>query len=150
MFPVNHQFLRLARQAAGLTQAQLAAAVGTTTGKIREWERGTCLPGPDFLRLLGNALDVDTDALTRASPGLEALRVAAGLSVAEAALAAGTSVTRYRQLERGWLCDRPDPSIIAGLIQALGAPTHSVLAAIDEDRARVRSATRPVTARRRG
>jgi len=38
--------LRLARRAAGLTQARLAVLVGRTTNTVARWERGEVVPHP--------------------------------------------------------------------------------------------------------
>ncbi len=49
--------IRNARQAKGLTQRQLADAVGTDPGVVSKWERGKHTPGYPTLALLGVALE---------------------------------------------------------------------------------------------
>jgi transcriptional regulator with XRE-family HTH domain len=55
--------IRAARQAAGLTQVELAARLGVAQSRLSEWERGAVVPGtPHLVRLteaLGLTLIVD-------------------------------------------------------------------------------------------
>jgi Zn-dependent peptidase ImmA (M78 family)/DNA-binding XRE family transcriptional regulator len=52
--------LRQRRQAAGMTQAQLAAAVGHKQAAVSLWENGKRLPGLDELIDLADALEIST------------------------------------------------------------------------------------------
>ena len=67
--PAKHQRttfgdrLAAAREAAGLTQVQLAHKLGTTQRVITYWERGTVALRADQLRSLADALGVSTDYL---------------------------------------------------------------------------------------
>jgi DNA-binding XRE family transcriptional regulator len=62
----KHEFgrrLRELRQLAGLTQCQLAAAVGVDSDSISDWERGKAFPLASRLPQVGSALGVDLAAL---------------------------------------------------------------------------------------
>lgn len=53
---VNHQMITLARESRGLSQQQLAAALGVTQGRVSKWEAGV-LPVPeDLLNALADTL----------------------------------------------------------------------------------------------
>ena len=51
------------RQQKGMTQAQLAAAVGTTTQNISQYERGVRNPKIGMIQRMAAALNVSLDAL---------------------------------------------------------------------------------------
>lgn len=51
------------RQAAGLTQAELAAKINVNQTAVSQWERGSVLPGCDKLPDLANVLNCTIDAL---------------------------------------------------------------------------------------
>lgn len=51
------------RKRAGLTQMQIAVAVGTTPPQVSEWERGRITPTTRHLRPLAKILDVTLDEL---------------------------------------------------------------------------------------
>jgi transcriptional regulator with XRE-family HTH domain len=51
--------IRSARNAKGLTLAQLAAVVGQSSSTVRRWERGEDTPTVDVLPGLADALDLD-------------------------------------------------------------------------------------------
>lgn len=55
--------LRAARQAAGMTQTQLADAVGCYQKDISRWEAGTHEPGAQTLKKLAKALSCSMDDL---------------------------------------------------------------------------------------
>lgn len=58
--------MRALRLAAGLSQAQLANAVGTSQPRIARIEAGTEKPGLDMLRRLRDALNIDMNTLDAA------------------------------------------------------------------------------------
>ena len=51
------------RQAAGLTQAELARRVGVQTPQVSRWERGVARPSAHHARRLARALGIDLAAL---------------------------------------------------------------------------------------
>jgi transcriptional regulator with XRE-family HTH domain len=55
--------IRQLRQAAGLTQAELAHRVGVQTSQVSRWERGTAEPSARHARRLARALGVAVEAL---------------------------------------------------------------------------------------
>lgn len=55
--------LRQLREAAGLTQIQLALRVGVTQGTIANWERGARLPQLENLVRISNILGCGVDEL---------------------------------------------------------------------------------------
>ena len=55
--------IRARRKAAGLSQEELAAAVGCTSQAVGAWERGQTLPTADRLPQLAKALDCSIDDL---------------------------------------------------------------------------------------
>ena len=63
--------LRQLREAASLTQQQLAESVGCTWESISRWERGTREPGWSQVLALAQALGVDCTAFTQ-EPSTEA------------------------------------------------------------------------------
>ena len=117
--------LRDARTAAGISQPELAATVGTTQGRISDWERGRAIPRARYIPKLAAALGMDALDFSGADPDrpeLEALRLAAGLSMEAIAAAAGTTTTRYRRLERGELRHDLEPELIESLAVVLAVP----------------------------
>jgi transcriptional regulator with XRE-family HTH domain len=56
--------LRELREAAGLTQAQLAEKVGVGRDAVARWEAGVREPGWSYVLALGEALGVDCTAFT--------------------------------------------------------------------------------------
>lgn len=55
--------LRAARKAAGMTQAQLAEAVGRTQKDIARWESGLVEPGVLIVKKMAQALHCSMDDL---------------------------------------------------------------------------------------
>lgn len=62
------QRLRNLRLERGMTQQELADAIGASTVGVRNWERGARKPTLDMLLALGHALDISIDALIGFSP----------------------------------------------------------------------------------
>lgn len=52
------------RKARGMTQAQVAEAIGATEGAVRHYERGVRTPGPEQVAAIAAVLDVSPEALT--------------------------------------------------------------------------------------
>ena len=61
--------LKELRIAAGLTQVDLAKAVGVTQGTVAEWERGGCLPSVAKLPKLAELFHCTIDELFRREAG---------------------------------------------------------------------------------
>lgn len=59
--------LSAARQAAGLTQAQLAAECEVSSQQVSRWERGTAVPGARVLSRLAGVLGIPEGDLYRAA-----------------------------------------------------------------------------------
>jgi transcriptional regulator with XRE-family HTH domain len=74
-------------------------------------------------------LDIDSQG-----PELEALRLAAGLSLQAIAAAVGTSVSRYRRIERGARLEDPPGELVERLASVLSVPPGTVRAAVDISR----------------
>lgn len=55
--------LRAARQAAGMTQAQLAAAIGCKQKDVSRWEAGQIEPGVLIVKKMAQALGCSMDEL---------------------------------------------------------------------------------------
>ncbi len=100
------QFIAERRRERGLTQAQLAEALGVTDKSVSKWERGVCLPDASNYQPLCEALGMTISEFFAgeriASPADPAIAEAAAVSLAE------TSDARRRKYRR----------IIAALIAA--------------------------------
>lgn len=123
-----------AREAAGLTQHQLARAVGVAGGeRISAWEHGRSRPRtPDLLRRVADALGVSSQDLlvTPDAPSLRWMRFAAGLDVADAAAAAHVSVDTFKRWEAVGVRRAVAPKIVESLASALGANEGDISAAL--------------------
>ncbi|MCB2176497.1 MAG: helix-turn-helix domain-containing protein [Actinomycetales bacterium] len=126
--------LACAREAAGLTQHQLARVVGVAGGeRISAWEHGRSRPRtPDLLHRVADALGVSPRELLAAPevPSLRWMRFAAGLSVAEAAVAAHVSVDTFKRWEAVGVRRAVSPRAVESLAAALGADEGDVSAAL--------------------
>jgi transcriptional regulator with XRE-family HTH domain len=128
--------LAAARLAAGLTQEQLAAAISSSESRVSEWERGLFSPRPELIPVVAAAVGVPPLQLLDsgpAGPELESLRLAAGLSLQAIAAAAGTSVGRYRRMERGERLEDPD-DLVRPVARVLSVRPAKVRAAIEAAR----------------
>jgi transcriptional regulator with XRE-family HTH domain len=93
-----------ARVAAGLSQRELARRTGVPASTLAKWEGGFQRPYAGKLAALAAALGLPPTAFTSHDPGettLAQLRIAAGLTQAEAAARAGLVRSRYSAIERG-------------------------------------------------
>lgn len=130
------------RRAVGQRQADLASLLGTRSQRVGEWERGTQQPHPRQLVALARELqvpplqllDVDAD-----DPPLQALRLAAGLTLQEVAAASGIPFSSYRRLEVGAARGAPSSQTLHLLSSALHVAPERVAAAV------ARSASPPRT-----
>jgi transcriptional regulator with XRE-family HTH domain len=127
-----------ARRAAGLTQAQLAEAVGVSNGlRVSMWERGAEQPRPRFFPVLAAVLELEPLALFAvdpADPPLSALRLAAGLSLPDIQAVAAVPVMTYQRLERGIGSLPPRDATVGAVATAFGVTPDRVRAAIDRAR----------------
>ena len=131
--------LRQVRRRRHVTQRQLGAAVGVDGRQVGYWELRRTVPSAQMIRALADALAVPPHALLtpveRPPRGLEHLRLAAGLSAAETAAAAGTTLARYRNLEAGRGPHTPSREFLRRIALALKTSDQEVEAAVIIDRA---------------
>ncbi len=132
------ELLAQRRKAAGWTQAQLAAQLGAA-GRLRvgQWERGLEQPQPRYIPRLAAALHLDAVELLAVevhNPPLQALRLAAGLTLAEIAAATGMAYSTYYRLESGLVRANPHPQTTQALAHTLGRGTADILRAIAQTR----------------
>ena len=130
--------LARSRKAAGWTQAQLAAQLGGA-GRLRvgQWERGLEQPQPRYIPRLAAALHLDALELLDVDaqkPPLQALRLAAGLTLTEVAAATGMAYSTYYRLENGLVRANPHPETTDAVAHALGRGTTDILRAIAQAR----------------
>ncbi len=130
--------LARSRKAAGWTQAQLAVQLGAA-GRLRigQWERGMEQPQPRYIPRLAAALHLDALELLAVevqNPPLQALRLAAGLTLAEIAAASGMAYSTYYRLENGLVRTNPHPETTDAVAHALGRGTADILRAIAQTR----------------
>lgn len=122
--------LRSAREAAGLTQHQLARLIDVAGGeRVSRWELGLSVPRPLMVKRLAQALEVDPERLAPAALEaltLRALRVRAGLGAREVAAAAHVSEATYRRWEAGTVASNLP---VDALAVVLGVPADAVVRA---------------------
>ncbi len=127
--------LRAAREAAGLTQHQLAHEVGVVGGeRISMWERGTARPRtPQLLHSVARAVDAPVVALLvppDGEPGLRWLRFAAGVSVDELAQAAHLSSPTLKRWEAQGCLRLPAGTTLAAMAATLDVALPVVVDAL--------------------
>lgn len=96
--------LRQRRLREGLTADDLAAILEVSESAITAWERGLSAPTPSNLKRLAEALRLHTSDLLAGRTGppfLADLRILAGLTLADAAIATGLSRSTLGRFERG-------------------------------------------------
>lgn len=133
---IDPNALRAAREEARLTQHELARLVGAAGGeRISRWELGTSTPRPDFLLRLAKALDIPAIRLVHLDgdvPDLRALRLQAGLTVADLVTSVNVAVPTYYAWEQGRWVRLPAPQSLEALARALGESVEVVVAAFHE------------------
>lgn len=133
---VDPSALRAAREAAGLTQHELARLIGVAGGeRISRWELGTSEPRPEFLMKLASVLNIPTLNLIDLSgevPDLRALRLQAGLAATDLVARASISKATYLRWEAGDWSRLPGNATIEALSQGLGVPADVVMAGFRE------------------
>lgn len=65
------QKLRNARKVKGLTQVEVANALGVTQGAVRQWEAGATTPSAGKLSKVADLLDIPVAELLAPSPGAQ-------------------------------------------------------------------------------
>lgn len=93
-----HQNIRDLRKARGLTQEQLAEAMGVSTASVSKWENGQCAPDLAVLTAIADFFQISVDAILghRVDPG----RMEAMISEAEALAAGGKFDEAAAQAEK--------------------------------------------------
>lgn len=117
---VDPAALRAARQKAGLTQGQVARALGLAGGEaVSVWERGAFEPKTAAqLHRLAEVIGVPVAELLRRDGGkmdLRYLRLVAGLESADVADQLHVALSTYRRWERGAWTRTPSDAAIATL-----------------------------------
>ncbi len=125
------------RRAAGWTQGQLATRVGAGRPRVGQWERGLEQPHPRYLPRLAAELDVDPLDLLDIepqNPPLQALRLAAGLTLAEVVTATGLTYSTYYRIENGLARSNPDAETAQAIGAALRLSTADIIRAVERSR----------------
>lgn len=125
------------RLAAGLTQERLAQLVHTEQSRVSEWERGVMTPRPNLMPKIAAAVGMDALeflAADPASPTLEDMRLASGLTMQAVADRLGMRQLRYRNVEIGATRRDPEPQVIDSLATIFAVPAVTVRRAIDAAR----------------
>jgi transcriptional regulator with XRE-family HTH domain len=129
--------LAAARHAAGLTQERLAQVMHTEQTRVSEWERGVLTPRPELMPKLAAAIGLDALEFLSAdpaSPSLEDMRLAAGLTMDEVAEKLGISRRRYRGVEIGATRRDPADDVVENLARVFAVPATTVRQAIEAAR----------------
>lgn len=103
--------LSFARRSHGLTQEQLAVAMDSTLGSVRNWEKARVMPSAEAVAKASRALRVSSDwllGLTNSEDGLPPGKVMVDIELAERLLASRTA----KQLEQ-LLDPAPAPVVYA-------------------------------------
>lgn len=104
---------------------------------MSEWERGVMTPRPRLIPKLAAAIGMDALeflAVDPASPTLEDMRLAAGLTMQEVADQLEISLWRYRGIETGSTRREPPAELIGELARILAVPDVAVRMAVDAAR----------------
>lgn len=135
---VDPSALRAAREAAGLTQHELAREIGVAGGeRVSRWELGTSAPRPETLRRIADSLAVDPMTLIHFDtdvPDLRAIRLAAGLGTLEVARKAHVSIASYLRWEAGHWKRLPGREHLHSLARILGVPAGTIAVALEQTR----------------
>jgi len=130
--------LRLARQAAGLTQEQLAIRTDISRASIGSWEAGRTAPDPRNAVRLAQALHLSIQALTGitvADAQPADFRLWRGLTRQMVAELSGVAEPVLGQIER--FAVRPGPDTASRLARLFGIERRTYLAAWERGRARL-------------
>lgn len=127
--------LRDAREAAGLTQAELGRRIGVAGGdRVSRWELGRSTPQAKPLRALASVLDVAVTDLLRPPPAagadLRRLRREAAMSAEELAIRINVTLPTLKRWESTGLNRSPTRTTIEAIAKALDVTAADVIAAI--------------------
>lgn len=125
------------RLAAGLTQVHLAELLSTDQARVSEWERGVMTPRPNLIPKIAAAIGLDALELLAAgsaTPTVEDMRLASGLTMQAVADRVGITQLRYRNMEIGATRRDPEPQVIESLATIFAVPAVTVRSAIDAAR----------------
>lgn len=135
---VDPHAIRRARESAGLTQHQLAHAIGMAGGeRISKWELGTATPRLEILARLAHALGVDIETLLTPGSkltGMASLRANRALSVSEAARLCHVSVATYERWEKGQTVQGPAGGSLSLLAQVMHVTEAEAETALQQSR----------------
>lgn len=134
---VSGAAVRRARSRRGLTQHQLARIVEIAGGdRVSGWERESTQPRARIIPDLARALGVDPLELLSLPNGvdLRALRLVAGRTAPELALAVNVSVHTYLRWEAGQRLPLGDTRTLASLSRQLGVPVERIAKALEASR----------------
>ncbi|WP_443080719.1 helix-turn-helix domain-containing protein [Streptomyces sp. PTD5-9] len=100
---IRRDLLRKLRKERGMTQCQLADALGCSRAAVSTWETTGRLPRPKRLQLLADFFDIPVCELIEdgESLSLVSLRLAAGLLAKDVARALRVTKSTYCHVERG-------------------------------------------------
>lgn len=93
--------LKRAREAAGMSRAELGELVGGTRMAIHRWETGARTPQVSTVALLARTLGIDPADLIAPPRTLPQLRASRGLLQSEVAGQLGVTRSRYSSIELG-------------------------------------------------
>lgn len=130
---VDGAALRRARRARGLTQAELAEAVGVAgKERVSAWEHGTHGPQVGLIPMLAEVLGVPASSLLRGDRRnrLRELRWATGMSVAQVAGRIHVSGNTYQRWETGTRAFPDRPEVVRQLAGVLGVTPEQLRHAI--------------------
>lgn len=124
--------LAVARERRGLTQTQLAEAIGVAGGeRVSRWEKGHSQPRVTHLRRIAETLDVSIRELL--APGerdLTRLRTERGFEMAELATATDIPASTLWRWEGGTVPTSAAREHVEALAEALGVDVDEVRAAL--------------------
>ncbi|GAA3162188.1 MULTISPECIES: helix-turn-helix domain-containing protein [Streptomyces] len=126
--------LKEVRRAAGLSLADIGAAIGSTQGTVGRWESGKGAPSPRLFAALTDALGVPKSALLvplAADADLAVLRTRAGLRQEDVAEALGIQASDVSEMEQG----------TGGMRDEWGVALSEIYDVTPEQLARARAAT---------
>lgn len=133
--PFDFAALRHARLAAGLTQRDVALAVGVAGGeRVSAWEAGRVAPRPTVVLKLAQLLDVDLELLLPGEGTLRLARIRAGLSRQDLAAAVHVSASTIFRWETGDYTDAPAEGTVERLADALGVASPELVRAFRRNR----------------
>ena len=127
--------LRDAREAAGLTQAELGRQIGVAGGdRVSRWERGQSTPQAKPLRAMASVLGVAVADLLKPPPAtganLRRLRREAAMTAEELATRVNVALPTLKRWESAGLSREPARRTVEAIAEALDVTAADVLAAI--------------------